>query len=124
LTLKNQFSLAQFQDSIGVVTTRSMNPLGKEQTSQIKTSSASRSTSQWAGSRDNNLLVFRSREKFFLDIPFYRTHWACGESNFVRKNGTHNHWTTAKAFSSEEYLTLYWKQIGISVASAFGPDLL
>jgi len=37
---------------------------------------------------------------------------------------THNHWTTAKAFSSEEYLTLYWKEIGISVASAFDPDLL
>jgi hypothetical protein len=71
---QNQFSLAKFQDSIGVVTTRSMKPLGKEQTSQIKTSSASRSTSQWAGSRDKNLLVFRSREKFFLDIPFYRTH--------------------------------------------------
>jgi hypothetical protein len=73
---QNQFSLAKFQDSIGVVTTRSMKPLGKEQTSQIKTSSASRSTSQWAGSRDKNLLVFRSREKFFLDIPFYRTHRA------------------------------------------------
>ena len=43
---QNQFSLAKFQDSIGVVTTRSMKPLGKEQTSQIKTSSASRSTSQ------------------------------------------------------------------------------
>jgi hypothetical protein len=36
---QNQFSLAKFQDSIGVVTTRSMKPLGKEQTSQIKTSS-------------------------------------------------------------------------------------
>jgi hypothetical protein len=31
---------------------------------------------------------------------------------------------TAKPFSSEEYLTLYWKEVGISVASAFGPDLL
>jgi hypothetical protein len=29
---QNQFSLAKFQDSIGVVTTRSMKPLGKEQT--------------------------------------------------------------------------------------------
>ncbi len=28
---------------------------------------------QWAGSRDQTLAV-RSREKFFLDIPFYRTH--------------------------------------------------
>jgi hypothetical protein len=27
-----------------------------------------------AGSRDKNLLVFRSREKFFLDIPFYRAY--------------------------------------------------
>jgi hypothetical protein len=32
--------------------------------------------------------------------------------------------TTAKAFSSEEYFTLYWKEIGIRVACAFGPDLL
>jgi hypothetical protein len=37
---------------------------------------------------------------------------------------THNHWTSAKAFSSEEYFTLYWKEIGIRVAGAFGPDLL
>jgi hypothetical protein len=29
---------------------------------------------QWAGSRDENLLGVRSREKLFLDIPFYRTH--------------------------------------------------
>ena len=50
--------------------TRSMKPLGKEQTSQIKTSSGSRSTSQWAGSRGKNLLVFRSRENCFLDILF------------------------------------------------------
>ena len=28
---------------------------------------------QWAGCRDKNLLGLRSREKFFLDIPFYRT---------------------------------------------------
>jgi len=37
---------------------------------------------------------------------------------------THNHWTTAKAFSSEEYFTLYWKEIGIRVGCDFGPDLL
>jgi hypothetical protein len=29
---------------------------------------------------------------------------------------THNHRTTAKVFSSEEYFTLYWKEIGIGVA--------
>jgi len=28
---------------------------------------------EWAGSRDRNL-AFRSRQNFFLDIPFYRTH--------------------------------------------------
>jgi hypothetical protein len=30
---------------------------------------------------------------------------------------THNHRTTAKAFSSEERFTLYWKEIGIGVAA-------
>jgi hypothetical protein len=42
----------------------------------------------------------------------------------INRHYTQNHWTTAKALSSEEYFTLYWKEIGISVASAFGPDLL
>src|SRR3954466_6680319 len=28
---------------------------------------------QWAGDRDQNHLVLRSRQKFVLDIPFYRT---------------------------------------------------
>ena len=37
---------------------------------------------------------------------------------------SHNHRTTAKAFSSEEYFTLYWKEIGIGVAWTFGLDLL
>ena len=28
---------------------------------------------EWAGCRDKNLLGLRSRQNFFLDIPFYRT---------------------------------------------------
>jgi 4-aminobutyrate aminotransferase len=44
--------------------------------SQSKTSPANRGAhlQQWAGSRDKNLLVLRSRPRFFLDISFYRTH--------------------------------------------------
>src|ERR1017187_8919843 len=30
---------------------------------------------EWAGCRDQNLLGLRSRQNFFLDIPFYRTHF-------------------------------------------------
>src|SRR5258708_3779313 len=44
---------------------------------QAKTNLSSKSEGhahrQWAGSRDKNLLAVRSRENFFLDIPFYRT---------------------------------------------------
>ncbi len=41
-------------------------------------------------------------------------------SRSFRRAGTPN----AKAFSSEEYFALYWKEIGIIGACVFGPDLL
>jgi hypothetical protein len=34
---------------------------------------------------------------------------------------THNHWTTAKAFSSEEYFTLYWKEMGSALPALSVP---
>src|ERR1700682_3939742 len=67
-------SLAKFPESIGVVTIGKGTPQGW-QTTQSKTSRANRGAhlQQWAGSRDKNLLVLRSRERFFLVISFYRT---------------------------------------------------
>jgi hypothetical protein len=64
-----QFSLAPFQDSIEVVTTREM----KTPRRKANPSHESRGTSD-SGLDLENLLGFRSRKNFFLDIPFYRTH--------------------------------------------------
>jgi hypothetical protein len=47
---------------------------GKTIQSKIPEQNGGRSNRQWAGYRDINPLVLRSREKFFLDIPFYRAH--------------------------------------------------
>jgi len=45
-----------------------------------------------------------------------------GPSQLLKhRHYTHDHWTTAKAFSSEEYFILYWKEIGISVAALSVP---
>src|SRR2546425_906708 len=84
------------QDSIGVVTTGQGKPQEWKTTQKHNLSRKSRGTLtvKWAGSRDKifspsgrgrtffltslfieqNLLALRSRENFFLDIPFYRTH--------------------------------------------------
>jgi hypothetical protein len=68
--------LAKFQDSIGVVTTEKMKPTGRADKPEQNPSSeiGGGTYRQWAGSRDKNLLDLRSKENFFLDIPFYRTH--------------------------------------------------
>jgi hypothetical protein len=52
-----------------------MKVTGKEDNSEAKPLAKSRGTLtvKWAGSRDKHLLALRSRENFFLDIPFDRT---------------------------------------------------
>jgi hypothetical protein len=51
-----------------------MNPKGMANKPEQNLSSESGAhLQQWAGSRDKNLLVLRSRPRFFLDISFYRT---------------------------------------------------
>ena len=67
-------SLAQFQDSIGVVTNGKMNP-GEKQTNQstpLDRIERVPETVGWISRQQSSRL--RSWEKFFLDIPFYRTH--------------------------------------------------
>src|SRR5712664_2864061 len=46
---------------------------GKQAKANLPSKSEGHAHRQWAGSRDKNLLGVRSRENFFLDIPFYRT---------------------------------------------------
>ena len=68
-----QGSLAQFQDSIGVVSAANMKPPRerKNNLEQELERIEEHETVDWT-SRQN--LVVRSRENFFLDIPFCRTH--------------------------------------------------
>ena len=73
---KASVSLARSQDSIGVVTTGTMKATGMEDNSEAKPLAQieRHSYSEVGWSSRQNLLALRSRENFFLDIPFYRTH--------------------------------------------------
>jgi hypothetical protein len=67
--------LRSLLDLIGIVATGREKPNeGKTIQSKIPEQNKGRSYRQWAGYRDINPLVLRSRQKFFLDIPFYRAH--------------------------------------------------
>src|SRR5216683_7550675 len=59
---------------------------GKQATTSLSSKSEGHVHRQWAGSRDKNLLGVRSRENFFLDIPFYRTHR--GDSDRTRPSAS------------------------------------
>jgi hypothetical protein len=50
-----------------------MKPAGMATSQQNLSSNRGHNYRQWAGSRDKNLLALRSGQRFFLDIPFYRT---------------------------------------------------
>jgi hypothetical protein len=69
-------SLAISRDSIGSAHHRTMKATGMENNSEAKPLARierhSYSEVDWISRQ--NLLALRSRENFFLDIPFYRTH--------------------------------------------------
>src|SRR4029077_6387521 len=70
-------SLAISQDSIGSGHHRTMKATGMENNSEAKPLAQieRHSYSEVGWISRQNLLALRSRENFFLDIPFYRTHW-------------------------------------------------
>ena len=70
---QRSFSLAQSVELDRACCHRQRRP--KKETVPSKPRSKSGcSYRQWAGERDPNPLVLRSRQKFFLDFPFHRTH--------------------------------------------------
>jgi len=72
ITIRHRSRLRSLLDSIGIVATSKEPREG--QTAQSKTlSDRGHSLIQWAGDQDV-ALALRSRQKFFLDFPFYRTH--------------------------------------------------
>jgi hypothetical protein len=70
-----EFYQTEIVDSIGVVTTGTRNPR-ERQTSRAKPLERNRRALAVSGLdlETLNLLGLRSREKFFLDVHFYRTH--------------------------------------------------
>jgi len=68
-------SLAKFQDSIGVSPPEDETcGMANQPEQDLPSESRGHTYRQWAGSRDKNPLGLRSRQSFFLDIPFYRTY--------------------------------------------------
>src|SRR5216683_5892853 len=73
LTLKYQVRLPSFKTRLASSPPEDeSHGNGKQATTSLSSKSEGHAHRQWAGSRDKNLLGVRSRENFFLDIPFYR----------------------------------------------------
>ena len=95
-------------------------------TSQSKTSPAfERQTyTQWAGSRDKNLLGLRPRGAFFLDIPFYRTSKALWKLGWFLRDFLYDSELLGREEVDEKALSGLRGVVKISHATVNGTSLL